>query len=53
MKALKGKLARLLLSYVEGRDALRYIIRSGEDTVTVTLPNGKTYIITNKNPNNP
>ena len=53
MKALRGKLAQLLLSYVEGREALRYILRSGEDSVTVTLPNGEIYIITNKNPNNP
>jgi hypothetical protein len=45
MKALQGDLAKLLLSYQEGRDALRLSVKSGDTPVEVTLSDGKTYII--------
>jgi hypothetical protein len=45
MKALKGELAKLLLSFSEGKLALLEALLSKED-IKVTLPNGKGYTLT-------
>ncbi len=47
MEALKGDLAKLLLSSEGGRVALRKHLLTGKD-ITVVLSNGKSYTLTNK-----
>ena len=46
MKALRGKLAKIIMSYKEGRKQLTLFIKSKLTSAKITLPNGKVYIIT-------
>lgn len=49
MKALEGKLAKLLRSSDKGKEALKQFILNGKD-IEVTLENGKTYTLSSDKP---
>ena len=46
MKALRGKLAKIIMSYKEGRKQLSLFIKGNITSLKITLPNGRVYIIT-------
>lgn len=48
MKALRGKLAKIIMSCKEGRKQLTLFIKSKLTSSKIILPNGKVYIITSE-----
>tara|TARA_S200002703_G_C3689120_1_gene211585 strand:+ start:248 stop:394 length:147 start_codon:yes stop_codon:yes gene_type:complete len=48
MKALKGNLAKIILSDEKGKIAMKEFIASGEYSAIITLSNGKSYRVFNK-----
>lgn len=48
MKALKGNLAKIILSDEKGKIAMKSFIASGESSAIITLSNGKSYRVFNK-----
>ena len=50
MKALMGKLASHIRRDTEGREQLRKVIASQQDTQEITLSDGTTYIISRTKP---
>ncbi len=48
MKALKGNLAKIILSAEKGKIAMKVFLASGESSAIITLSNGKSYRVYNK-----